>query len=333
MRVVLIGVSHWHTRHFIDAIKLQSDAEIVAVADSDEDATTEWGNELDIKPFFDYQTMCEAVDPEFAVVLGRPVDMAPTARYLIDKGIPTSLEKPCGINVAEIVELEALARKLGAFVAVPFSYRWSRLVELIREFSGDAEIEYATFKVMSGVADRYKLWHSAWNLDPEFAGGGSTLNIGVHFFDLLRVLAPSQKWRVTGASMSSRLSGASVEDFSAVLLESGTRRAIVETGYVYPVKLTNIATPSNDLAFSLAVGREYYTVRSPDVLKVRLADASEQEFHAGTTQAPYYGAFFRDCMDRINAGLPPTCGLAEMVEAARMCKDAYQLAGYEQCMR
>lgn len=333
MRVLIAGVAHWHTRHFVRALQAQDDVHIVAVSDADEAATRDWAEELGVPAFSDCESACDSVDPELAVVLGRPVDMAPTGRFLIDAGIPTLLEKPCGVNIAEIAELAQLARDRGAFVAVPFSYRWSRMVQLIREFSGDAHLEYATFKVISGVAERYRRWHSAWNLDPALAGGGSTLNIGIHFFDLLRVLAPAEPWTVTGASMSSRISKASVEDFSTVLLGSGSRRATVETGYFYPVKLTSVATPGNDLAFSLAVGDQYYTVRSPDVLTVRLADATDEVYHAGTTQASYYADFMRDSIDRIGAGQAPACDLDDMLAAGEMAKDAYRLAGFDRCMQ
>lgn len=333
MNVLVIGVAHWHTRHFVEALQAQPDATIVAVADGNAEAATEWSDRLGVRAYCDFRDAYESVSPELAVVLGRPADMAATAKRLLSERLPLVLEKPCGVNVAEVAELEGLAKESGSFVALPFSYRWSRMVDLIREFSGEAELEYGTFKVMSGVAERYRRWHSAWNLDPALAGGGSTLNIGVHFFDLLSVLAPSEPWEVTGASMSSRMSGAAVEDYSAVLLESGSRRATVETGYCYPVELTSTSTPGNDLAFSIVAGGNYYTAHGPDLLTARLADATEHVVHAGTTQSSYYGKFMRDCLDRIGAGEPPACGLSAMVAAARLAKRAYQLAGYDQCMR
>src|SRR5690606_13497992 len=103
-------------------------------------------------------------------------DMAAEAEYLIEAGIPFAMEKPCGVNVAEVERIEKLARDRGIFAAVPFTYRTSPFHDLIKRFSPGKELVYGTFRQIPGPVQRYRDFGVEWNLDHKLAGGGCTLN-------------------------------------------------------------------------------------------------------------------------------------------------------------
>jgi predicted dehydrogenase len=327
VRVAFLGVSHWHTAFYTEAVVALAECSIVGVADPDQALVDRYAATLGTSGYVDYRRMCEETQPDLVFALGRHIDMAETAAYLIDAGISVAMEKPCGVNVAQIEHLRALGEQHEAFVAVPFAYRFSRLVQLIQERSPGRELIYGMFRQNPGPVSRYWASGVGWNLDRRLAGGGCTLNLSIHFFDLVHVLAPSTTWSVRAATMSSALSGVDVEDFSAALLEAdGGQRASVETGYFFPGRV-------GETVLSVNVGGDYYRwdgVRQEIVFTPE--DGAPETFPGTIDQVPFYAAFVGDTVTRVAEGRPPAVGLPEMVVAARMAERAYRLAGYDDSM-
>lgn len=321
MRVAFVGASHWHAPFYLEPVARSSECMIVGVADPDDRAANDLAREYSTRAFVDYRAMSELTEPDLVFVLGRHVDMAAEARFLIEARIPLVIEKPCGVTVAEIEDLEQRARRAGVFAAVPFAYRYSHFCRLVRDRSPGAELTYGMFRQVPGPVRRYREWNVPWNLDRSLAGGGCTLNLSIHFFDLVRVLAPSASWAVSAATMSNELSGTGVEDFSAVTLESGGRRATVETGYFFP-------TSEGETLLSANMGGDYYRWDgSSRTIVVTGDDGRSDSFPAGSSQVEYYQTFVADVLARLSRKEPPEAGLAEMVEAAKMAERAYRLAG------
>ena len=326
MRVAFIGVSHWHTPFYIEPAAALEDCTIVGVCDPSETVAEATAARFSTRGFVDYRRMCEETRPDLVFALGRPVDMAQTAAYLIEAGIPTAMEKPCGVNVAQVEDLEARARSQGVWFAVPFVYRMSRLRSLIAEQSAGKTLTYGLFRQIPGNVARYRDWGVGWNLDRKLAGGGCTLNLSIHFYDLVRVLAPDVDWRVVAASMSRSYGEADVEDFSATLVEGGGSRATVETGYFYP-------GPGGEVGLSVNVGGDYYRWSGAQrQIFLTRADGSRETFEADADQVASYGPFVEDSLRRVRGGEAPLAGLADMVQAARMAEAAYRLAGYTDFM-
>jgi predicted dehydrogenase len=327
MRVAFIGVSHWHTQFYFEpilgALGRDNDIEIVGVSDPSEYFADRWASMADVRAFSDFRRMCETVQPDLVFALGRHSEMAEIAEYLIDVGIPFAMEKPTGVTVAQIEKLERLARARSAFVAIPFMYRISRFVELIREFSGDAEMTYGMFRQIPGPVSRYTEWESTWNLERRFAGGGCTLNLSILLYDLSRVLAPSADWEVVGASMSNLQTGIEVEDFSATILESPDgRRATVETGYSIPGRHA-------ENMLSVVMGDTYYSWNGRDQnIRITTPDGAESVFAGRVSHTSYSPEFVLDTARRVRDKRAADADLGAMLAAARLAESAYRLSGF-----
>lgn len=326
MRAALVGVSHWHTNLYAEPIADDQRIEIVGVSDPGVKSAERWAERLGTTAFADYREMCERNRPDLVFALGRHIDMPELARYLVDAKIPFVLEKPCGVSVADVVALRDLAADRSAFVAVPFCYRYSDLRRLISRLAGTEELRYGMFRFVPGSVSRYYDWGVEWNLDPTLAGGGCTLNVSVHFFDLVRMLAPTASWRVGAASMSNALSGADVEDYSVVLLEADGRRAVVETGYA------SSGTPG-DAAMSVYTDSHHFRLEggTGNVVVVD-ADGEQTVFTDLGQQRDHYAEFVRDTIARVQEDEPPAADLSDMVEAARLAESAYRCAGDDKSM-
>ena len=83
MRIVLIGVSHWHTPFYLDPVLAMSDVAVVGVSDPDRSRAEEVAAKARCPAFDDYREMCARLKPDFAFALGRHCDMAEEARFLI----------------------------------------------------------------------------------------------------------------------------------------------------------------------------------------------------------------------------------------------------------
>src|SRR5262249_56263578 len=83
--------------------------------------------------FTDYRQMLVKTRPDFVVALGRHRQMAGIAHDLLDQGYPFLMEKPMGINAAEVEAVAAKAAQLDAFVAVPLAQPYTPFAPRARE--------------------------------------------------------------------------------------------------------------------------------------------------------------------------------------------------------
>ncbi len=324
MRIVLIGVSHWHVPFYLDPCLELPGVTVVGVSDEDLSRAEPVAARAGCPAFADYREMYATLRPDFAFALGRHCDMPTLGRFLIEARIPFALEKPCGTSLAEVRALAALARTTGVFVAIPFVFRYCDLVSAVREAAAGEAINYMTFKFIGGLVDRYRQARCEWMLHRATAGGGPLINLGVHFLDLCRVLLPGARFEVVAAMMSNVQSGLSIEDHAVVLLEGGGARCVIETGYLYPAPHSVF-----DMHYSIRTARHYFAARDATTLEISDDTHARHAREMVLINAPLYPTFVADTLRRLEHGEKPIAGLDDMVEAMRLVQDAYGLSPLE----
>jgi predicted dehydrogenase len=320
MRVAFIGVSHWHIPLYLDPALALAGVEIVGVSDPTLALAEAVAARAGCPAFTDERALLDQTRPQFVVVLGRHCDMAASARSLIERGIPFAIEKPCALTSAEIDDLATRAHAGGVFAAVPFVFRDSRLLDAIRTAAPGEAFHYLAFKFVAGSVERYRATHCDWMLERRLAAGGCMLNLGVHFFDLARLLLPEPP-RVVGAALSNAIDGLDTEDHGVVVLRAGAASCTIETGYTFPAPHMTF-----DLHFSLRSDRHYFIATGTDQLEVFDLDRNRTVVQVPTTNPPYYPGFVREALRRAAAGEAPVAGLADMAAAMRLIEAAYALA-------
>src|ERR1700753_2847012 len=82
MRVVMIGVSHWHTPFFLDPCLEVADGTIAGVSDPGLSRAEPIAAKAGCTAFPNYRDMCASVKPDFAFALAPHHPMAELARFL-----------------------------------------------------------------------------------------------------------------------------------------------------------------------------------------------------------------------------------------------------------
>lgn len=321
MRIVLIGVSHWHTPYYSDPVLAMTDAAIVGVSDPDAARAAPLAAKASCPVYTDYREMCAQLKPDFAFVLGRHCDMADAARFLIDARIPFAIEKPCALDAAQAQDIARRAAAAGAFAAVPLVFRYCPIIAAIREIAAGEKIHYLSFKFVGGMVDRYYQQKVEWVIDRAISGGGPMLNLGIHLVDLCRVLLDDAELAVTGSMMSNRAAGLTIEDHGIMLMQGGGASCMVESGYLYPAPNSVF-----DMHYSIRTDKHYFAARDNSLLEIVTDDRQRSTREMKLTNVFFYPEFVRDTLRRVRAGHPPIADLADNAAAVSLIETAYKMS-------
>ena len=314
MRLVLIGVSHWHAQFHGRGFALAG-AEIVGASDPNPSAAEKIAHEFGAKAYQDFEHMLGQESPDFAVVMGTPLEMPHYARHLIEIGMPFAIEKPIGINASIIQPLLELAGRKNLFVAVPFANRYSGVWEAL----SSSKISHMHFCMINGSPARYERDGVGWVLEPEVSGGGVLRNLGIHGVDAFCAMAAGEPIEVVSSVLSSRMHTRKVEDFASLVLRAPSGLiGTIEAGNTF-----STMAAGGDYGFRIAA-EGAYILEQGDTLRV-IRNGNSQELPTEPT-ATRYDAFARDVVERLQKGLPPLAGLEDCYRAMEIIDRAYAQA-------
>lgn len=322
-RIAAIGVGHWHSLYdaaYLKTLLGMPEAALVALQDPDGELAAQRASQLgNPSVFTDYRQMLATVRPDFVIALGRHSDMAAVGHHLLDEGYPFIMEKPMAVDAAELRAVADKAAKKRTFAAVPFFQRYHPFVACARAMLAEGafgRVSHFYCRAIRPTSERYVAWGCPWMLDPAIAGGGSLRNTGMHGIDLFFALF-DEDVAVTGAQVSSRALGQSVEDFASVLLRSRSGvLGTIETGNTYPGQ-------GGDADWRLSGSEALLTVRAGAVWATTRAGAKQIADAAGE---PLAAVALRDALKRWRNGEPPATGIEDCYRAMRIVDQAYALA-------
>ncbi|HEU0073247.1 MAG TPA: Gfo/Idh/MocA family oxidoreductase [Dehalococcoidia bacterium] len=323
LRVAVIGVGHYHALYppyYLELLRKQG-AEVVAVADPTGAVAEIAAHRCDAKAYVDYRSMVQLTRPDLVLALGRHVDMPLAFRYLVDAGVPFIAEKPWGVDAETVRELSSLAESRGAWVATPFSMRYSQWAAAARQMLKTREggsTSHMVFRMIRPGVSRYVDYGSPWMLSKEEAGGGVLLNLGVHGFDLCRHLTGEEP-EIVSSVVSNAAHGLEVEDYASVLMRTPSGALFHnEVSYTYP------RLHGDDDERKLATAKALLRA-TPGGL--RITDGERDEVVPPPDgYVAEWEAFIADCLGRLRRGEPPPNTPRDTARAVALVFEAYRMA-------
>jgi predicted dehydrogenase len=324
LRVAVAGVGHYHAAYYpvyLDLLK-RFGAELVAVADSDETLARDRASRFGGVAYGDVRGMLAEQRPDFALGLGRHYEMPAIFRALVDAGVPFLMEKPWGVDASTVQELARLAEERNAWVATPFSFRYTRWAEKARKLllsGGLGTISHLRFRMIRPGVQRYRDQDSAWMLTQREAGGGVLLNLGLHGFDLAHWLTGEEP-EIVSAVTSNAVFGLEVEDYAFVTLRTSSGAIChVEVGYTFPT------ADGRDDERVLATDR--LLLRDGDDGCVMVTPDGEERIEEPPGYVSSWAGVIKDCLARVRRGDAPATTPQDCARAVALVFEAYKRAG------
>ena len=208
----------WIGRQRMDAVVGAGVGEAVAIAD----------------PAFDgalgtFEELLQREDLDGIVIATPSALHAEQAVAALEAGFAVFCQKPLGRTATEAAAVVDAARRADRLLAVDLCYRFTDAAARVREH------------VASGaVGDVFAIdltFHNAygpdktWFYDPELAGGGCLIDLGIHLADLALWTLGWPRWSVRSA----RFVGAPVERYAAAELDIGGAAARLACSWHLPV--------------------------------------------------------------------------------------------------
>ncbi|MFN3409723.1 MAG: Gfo/Idh/MocA family protein [Limisphaerales bacterium] len=110
--------------------------------------------------------------------------LAPIAMQAVQAGKHVLVEKPAGISVAELEQLQTLAAQRGVFVRVGYNHRYHpACLKALEIFRSGALGPMMFVRGRYGQGGRVG-YEKEWRADPKLSGGGELIDQGVHLIDL-----------------------------------------------------------------------------------------------------------------------------------------------------
>jgi predicted dehydrogenase len=183
--------------------------------------TTDW-HELAADPLID------------AVIVATPNALhAPQTVACLEAGKHVLVEKPMARTLGEAETMRTAAAASGARLMVAHCWRFHADVLALRDRVAAGELGEIVKTRGYGV---HAGWGpSGWFTDPELAGGGALLDMGVHAIDTARFLLGDPSPETVCASIGTRYGSYAVDDDGVLLIgwSNGTT-STVESGWWHP---------------------------------------------------------------------------------------------------
>lgn len=233
MRVALFG-SGWMQQLHSRAVFERPDAQLVAVANHREESASKLAETFGIpRVTTDWQAL--ARDPEIdAAVVATPNALhAPQAIELLRHGKHVLVEKPMAMSVSECDAMLDAANTSGAFLMVAHCWRFREEVIAMRERIDAGEL--GTVVSTRGYGVHAGWGPSGWFTDPELAGGGALVDMGVHAIDTARFLLGDPGPMRVVATVATRYGDYDVDDDAHLLISwSNGVTSEVQAGWWWP---------------------------------------------------------------------------------------------------
>jgi predicted dehydrogenase len=305
-------------------------ARLVACADPAEDRARELARSAPgCRAFADPADLLRLPEVGLVIVSTTNHKLAELSEAALAAGKHVLIEKPAGRSLAELLPLEALARKARRLVRVGFNHRYHPAFLKARELVDSGAIGPLMF-----VRGRYghggRLgYEKEWRADPALSGGGELIDQGVHLIDLARWFLGDLA--VAGGYAGTYFWDMPVDDNAFLLLQTPERRTAFlhvsctewKNLFCFEIAGRTGKLQVDGLGGSYGVERLTFYKMLPEMGP---PDTLMWEYPRGDRS---WALEFQDFLDDIRLGREPAAGLPAAAAAMRVVEQVYALSQEE----
>lgn len=195
-----------------------------------------------LRTYADYREML-AAEPLDVVSVATPNKFhAEQAVAALEAGAHVILEKPAAVNMREIERIRQAVRRSGRLLVMGFSHRFHRGNNRMRKLIQEGAIgEPYMIRIRFAHRGPWPGWaRSDWFYNPELAGGGALLDMGIHAIDQCHwLLGPIRSIQAQTATLRKNIR---VDDNALLLLEFKKPNALgyIDVGWTSPAGFIGI---------------------------------------------------------------------------------------------
>lgn len=182
LRIGIVGAGGFATFAAETFLQLPG-VKIVAVADTDSNATTLLANQLFAKSYTNYDSLLSDSNVSLVYVATPPFLHYPQSKAALMAGKHVICEKPAALKTTEAEELVALARNMNLLYVVNLMQRYNPLFTVVRNIVKEKILGEFLHGFFENYAFDEKLKIDHWFWD-DSKSGGIFIEHGVHFFDM-----------------------------------------------------------------------------------------------------------------------------------------------------
>lgn len=285
--MVRIGIVGLGTIGRIHAERITTLGGELAGADLDTDARKSFAEEFDAPTYPDHEELIEAgVD---AVIVGVPNRFhEEIAVDALEAGLDVLVEKPLAHTLESAHRIADVARDAAGFCMVGFTMRYATLTRRVVELRNigwfgslsHVGVEYLRRNFVPGE-------ERGWFTDPDLAGGGVLMDLGVHSIDLaLYLLEYPAVLEVTGVTRSA-FGEYEVNDAATALLRCADGRTVsVETTWKAPVEPSRrCVVRGEEAGAAFEISGSKLTLLTPDDERIETESIDPEDMHLAENRA------------------------------------------------
>lgn len=221
--VVGVGIGRLH----LEGYQKHPDAEIVALADVNEERARQTAKEFNVPQIYaDYEKMLKEADLD-AISVCTPNSLhAPVAIAAFQAGCHVICEKPIATSAKEGEKMVEAARAAGKIFMMAFNNRFRGDTQVLKKFIDDGVLGDIYYAKTGWLRRRGIPGIGGWFTTKAMSGGGPLIDLGVHVLDLALYLMgnpkPVSAYGSTYAEFGPKMPGGDkydVEDLASGLIK------------------------------------------------------------------------------------------------------------------
>ncbi|MDO8686331.1 MAG: Gfo/Idh/MocA family oxidoreductase [Clostridiales bacterium] len=172
------------SKHLTGYAALKDEVELMAVCDNNKEAAERAAKQFGIPNVFtDYRNLLAMKDIDLISVCTPNCLHAPVTIEALEAGKHVHCEKPMAMNSEEAQEMLDTARKTGRKLMVGLNNRFTKETQFVKKYVDDGNLG-EIYYIKCGWVRRSEIAPRGWFTDKALSGGGSLIDLGVHFIDL-----------------------------------------------------------------------------------------------------------------------------------------------------